>query len=272
MDGVKKDDWAKTVQKTLKDKYPNGINVSGQHIDLGKQTLIEMTYSEYTKRIRRSRPQIYADKIHATNNIDEIIEVSSDWLNEGLKHTRNDSIIDFATANVQIRVGENDYLAKVLVAGKYNGSMKVYDIINLKPTRIKKMSLSSEIPETGSRKKELISDNSISNEDAKINRKFSLKEPVEEKGSLVALHNITTSNMLKTLKLGAFPMPSIAVTKADIPHTRFGEITLVMNKSAIDPETDSRNAVYSADAWTPRFPSIKYKANERAVDNLIDMY
>lgn len=31
------------------------------------------------------------------------------------------AVIDFATANVQIRVGENDYTAKVLVAGTDGG-------------------------------------------------------------------------------------------------------------------------------------------------------
>ena len=32
LEGVK-EEWAKTVQRNLKDKYPDGINVSGQHID-----------------------------------------------------------------------------------------------------------------------------------------------------------------------------------------------------------------------------------------------
>ena len=76
LEGVK-EEWAKTVQRNLKDKYPDGINVSGQHIDLDKQNPLEMTYSEYTKRIRGSKSQAYADKMRVTNNIDEIIEASS---------------------------------------------------------------------------------------------------------------------------------------------------------------------------------------------------
>ena len=51
---------------------------------------------------------------------------------------RYDIIIDFATANVRITVGENDYTAKVLVGGKNNGGMKVYDIIKLQPIQIEK--------------------------------------------------------------------------------------------------------------------------------------
>ena len=98
--------------------------------------------------------------------------------------------------------------------------------------------------------------------------RFSLKEPVEETKNLVALHNLTEEKLLKTLALGGFPMPSIAVTKADIPHTNFGDITLVMNKSAIDPQANKKNTVYSADAWTPVVPSIEYEVNPEAESRL----
>ena len=53
--------------------------------------------------------------------------------------------------------------------------------------------------------------------------KFSLSEPVEEKGNLIAVHNIYTNKLVKSLKLGGFPMPSIAVTKADMGHENYGE-------------------------------------------------
>lgn len=92
-------------------------------------------------------------------------------------------------------------------------------------------------------------------------KKFSLKRPVEEADSLIALHNLTEEKLQKALTLGGFPMPSIAVTKTDIPHTNFGDITLVMNKSAVDPQKNKRNTVYSADAWTPTFPKIDFEIN-----------
>lgn len=93
---------------------------------------------------------------------------------------------------------------------------------------------------------------------------FSLEEPIEETKNLIALHNLTEEKLLKTLELGGFPMPSIAVTKKDIPHTNFGNITLVMNKSTIDPQENKNNVVYSADAWTPVFPNVEYEANPEA--------
>lgn len=98
--------------------------------------------------------------------------------------------------------------------------------------------------------------------------KFSMRSSVEETKNLVALHNLTEGKLLKALDLGGFPMPSIAITKADIPHTNFGEISLVMKKETIDPQVNKKNTVYSADAWTPVFPVIEYDINEKAASKV----
>lgn len=91
--------------------------------------------------------------------------------------------------------------------------------------------------------------------------RFSMKSPVEQTDTLIALHNLTESKLLGDLRLGGFPMPSIAVTRTDIPHTNFGDITLVMDRRSIDPRANRRNVVYSADAWTPTFPQVEYAAD-----------
>ena len=103
-------------------------------------------------------------------------------------------------------------------------------------------------------------------------KKFSLKSPVEETKTLVALHNLTEEKLRKAIALGGFPMPSIAVTRMDIPHTNFGDITLVMNKSTADPKASRKNTVYSADAWTPTFPQIEYEADPKAQKKLSNLY
>jgi len=102
--------------------------------------------------------------------------------------------------------------------------------------------------------------------------RFSMKAPVEETKNLIALHNLSEDKLLKALNLGGFPMPSIAVTKTDIPHTNFGDITLVMNKSTIDPKASKKNTVYSADAWTPTFPQIEYEADRAVEGRISDKY
>lgn len=79
--------------------------------------------------------------------------------------------------------------------------------------------------------------------------------------SLIAVHNLTENDLLDAFDLGGFPMPSIAITKADIGHTDFGDISLVFGKETINPK-NRKNKVYSGDAWTPTFPTINYKLNE----------
>ena len=91
--------------------------------------------------------------------------------------------------------------------------------------------------------------------------RFSLKSPVEETRDLVALHNLTEDKLRSALRLGGFPMPSIAVTRADIPHVNFGDVTLVMDRRSVDPKVSRKNTVYSADAWTPTFPAIEYETD-----------
>ena len=62
-------------------------------------------------------------------------------------------------------------------------------------------------------------------------------------------------------------MPSIAITKADVGHTEFGEISLVFDKESINP-TDRRNKVYGEDAWTPTFPTVGYKLNDEKTSDI----
>lgn len=94
-------------------------------------------------------------------------------------------------------------------------------------------------------------------------QQFSISEPVEQTKDLLALHNLTQEKLRNTLKLGGFPMPSIAVLRDQMKHDNYGEITMVFGKSTIDPEADSRNKVYGGDAWTPTAPRVDYPINER---------
>ena len=48
----------------------------------------------------------------------------------------------------------------------------------------------------------------------------------------------------RTLDLGAWPSPSIAIVEAEQRHTNYGEYSAVFPRSTIDPEKDSRNRVY----------------------------
>lgn len=96
------------------------------------------------------------------------------------------------------------------------------------------------------------------NDDIRFRR---TQQPQEETASLIAVHNTTEDQLKKSLELGGFPMPSIAITHAEMGHTEFGEISLLFDRTSIDP-VNRQNKVYGGDAWTPTFPSVGYKLNE----------
>lgn len=98
--------------------------------------------------------------------------------------------------------------------------------------------------------------------------RFRINTPVEQRGDLVAIHNISEDKLKEAIWLGGFPMPSIAITKPEVGHSTFGDISLVFDKETINP-TDRRNKVYGEDAWTPTFPTVGYKLNE---DKTSDIY
>lgn len=83
------------------------------------------------------------------------------------------------------------------------------------------------------------------------NKLFSLREPVEEHGDLIAMHNLSAEKLLQTIRLGGMPMPSIAITKSGFAYTDYGDISVLFRKDTVSPDADSRNKVYGGGVWTP---------------------
>ena len=110
------------------------------------------------------------------------------------------------------------------------------------------------------------------NEVSKPEKKFSLSSTVEQTKDLIAVHNMTAAELEKSLDLGGLPMPSIAIIKAADGHSEYGDVSLVFGKDTIDPKKSARNKVYGGDAWTPTFPKIDYKANEKVGKRIRDKY
>ena len=178
--GVPVKDWVKTVKENLKQKFPNGITVGNSEINIDYQSRNEMTFSNYMKWLYKNNPQKGADKLRATDNADEILLATTDWVNEGLNHPRKDKIVDFARGNILLRVGGSDYTAEVVVGTKKNGSMLLYDILNLQPTSFTAKETDAAIAENPSpgtnRSTAPVSDRSIFNSGENVNRKFSVSE------------------------------------------------------------------------------------------------
>lgn len=76
---------------------------------------------------------------------------------------------------------------------------------------------------------------------------------------LVVYHNVSAGKLREAIKLGGLPMPSLAITKRDIPFGDFGEITLIGDKDMIDPRKSRSNEVFSRDAYTVRKPVVNYE-------------
>lgn len=136
LDGVPREDWVRTVKDNLRKKFPNGVTVGNTEIKINGQSRREMTMSRYMQRVFNAEPQLYADKLRAINNADELLWAAQNWVNEALLHPRKDAIIDFARGEVQFRVGKNDYTAQVIVGNRGEGNLLLYDVINLTPTSI----------------------------------------------------------------------------------------------------------------------------------------
>ncbi len=102
--------------------------------------------------------------------------------------------------------------------------------------------------------------------------RFSLDTPVEEAGELIAVHNLSEEKLKKVFELGGFPMPSVAIVRAQDGHEGFGDISVVFGKEVIDPKKSKSNKVYSADAWTPTYPTVEYKANEEVEGRVTAKY
>ena len=100
--------------------------------------------------------------------------------------------------------------------------------------------------------------------------RFSVREPVEESGDLIAVHNLNAAKLEDALELGGLPFISVAVTKKDMGHSDYGDISLLFDKNSIDPKADRRNHVYSRDAWTNRRPSVDVQINEKQALKLRD--
>lgn len=88
-------------------------------------------------------------------------------------------------------------------------------------------------------------------------------------GTLMAIHNLNEDKLKGILELGGFPYPSIAITNpSKLSHEGYGDISVLFNKDTINPESNSKNKVYSRDAYTPRFPKIEYKLNSNEISKL----
>lgn len=175
LDGVPESEWVKTVKDTIRNKFPNGIPISGRLIKVNGITRSEFTNSKYSKHLKSNDKIIYKDKFKAANNLDEIVLASTNYINEDLNHSRKDRIVEFARGNVLLRIGESDYAAKVIVGFTSGKQMLLYDIVDFTKTvfTIKNKDSSIDFGENRNLRSELSSGNTISQNKGIVNTSIS---------------------------------------------------------------------------------------------------
>lgn len=175
LDGVPKSDWVKTVKETISEKFSDGIPISGRLIKINSITKNEYVNSKNTQYLRATDGTIYANKFKSANNLDDIMLASTNYINEDLKHSRKDNFKEFARGDVLIRVGNNDYSAKVIVGFTSGNQMVLYDVVDFIPTEfsIKKERTHQGYAEAGSPRKDVSSTSSISDTTDFVNENIS---------------------------------------------------------------------------------------------------
>ncbi len=230
-----------------------GIDIAGKHISITKSGINHIMKGHGTsKEVLRGQVKVeLKDLLKVPYIITEYDNINYD--------SKNNRIIFNKTI-------DNIYTVVEAVTTKRNRLNTITMWINKKEVSHHAVSAKAlpETPKThvdmNPHEDTLLQNNKNINGKEQENEKFSLKKSVEETKDLIALHNLTPTNLIKTLKLGGIPMPSIAVTKSEIGHGNFGSISLVFDKNTIDP-ANKKNKVYSADAWTPTFPKLEYAAD-----------
>lgn len=134
-DGEKKTQ-AKTAAKTALLAFKDGIAVNGVTYKVNKVSRDEYTRSNYTEMLYNRERDVFADKMRAAANADDIVIATTSWDLDGeLKHPRTDNFVDFARGEVLIQAGTNQYDAETVVGITKEGEYVLYDLVDMEPIR-----------------------------------------------------------------------------------------------------------------------------------------
>lgn len=95
-------------------------------------------------------------------------------------------------------------------------------------------------------------------------------DTVATENNLYVVHNIKPDGVMNAAKIGGLPSPSLAIARTDRGFDNFGEISLIAPSSLINPEMDRTATVGNADIYSPRYPSMDNKLNDKAFEAVDD--
>ncbi|MDD6879871.1 MAG: hypothetical protein PUD59_06620, partial [bacterium] len=174
----KKEAAKKAASNALK-QFKNGIVVDGVTRKVNKVSRNEYTRSQYTQKLYKKTPNVFADKMRAAEIADDIVIATTNRSRDGaLTHPRTDNFVDFDHGDTLIASGDAKYTAEVVVGITNDDEAVFYDVVDLTPTTFEIKNADSSTAATtqnaiGAIYEESVTD-SISQPSDSVNRQFSV--------------------------------------------------------------------------------------------------
>lgn len=274
--------WSEQLEDYINGKIRRGQDVKLIGAD-GDELVLTATSAgklsdNHTSDGRTMSEAAFERKVNAASHIDELAQVSVKGDRNVVDHNSRHG--DMASSGWNYRAAffkdfdGKYYKVTISTAQSADGKM-IYNIGQMQERSIPQINGSSAA-DSGALRGDALED-SLSRDTQNVKSKFSMETPVEETKTLVAMHNMTEEKLRRTLDIGAWPSPSIAVVKAKEGHANYGEYSAIFPRGTIDPQADSRNKVYGGDAWTPTHDNaivergVNYEARRAFDDRIKDL-
>ena len=274
--------WSEQLEDYINGKIRRGQDVKLIGAD-GDELVLTATSAgklsdNHTSDGRTMSEAAFERKVNAASHIDELAQVSVKGDRNVVDHNSRHG--DMASSGWNYRTaffkdfGGKYYKVTISTAQSADGKM-IYNIGQMQERSIPQINGSSTANSGALRGDAL--EYSLSRDTQNVKSKFSMETPVEETKTLVAMHNMTEEKLRRTLDIGAWPSPSIAVVKAKEGHSNYGEYSAIFPRGTIDPQADGRNKVYGGDAWTPTHDNalvergVNYEARRAFDDRIKDL-
>ncbi len=274
--------WSEQLEDYINGKIRRGQDVKLIGAD-GDELVLTATSAgklsdNHTSDGRTMSEAAFERKVNAASHIDELAQVSVKGDRNVVDHNSRHG--DMASSGWNYRTAffkdfdGKYYKVTISTAQSADGKM-IYNIGQMQERSIPQINGSSAADSGALRGNASV--DSLSRGVQNVKLKFSMETPVEETKTLVAMHNMTEEKLRRTLDIGAWPSPSIAVVKAKEGHANYGEYSAIFPRGTIDPQADSRNKVYGGDAWTPTHDNaivergVNYEARRAFDDRIKDL-
>lgn len=161
-------DIVKALKQVAESKGFYDMEINGQNIGLSNERGVkEWVYSKDAKSLYRSNQAAFNDKMQSFQNANELIEVAKSYINEEAVHKKK--FDNFARGEVRFKVGDNGYIADILIGIRRNQSAELYDIVNITPTKITENSGRYVTDSTVQTRQEFSVDSSVPQTNSNVN-------------------------------------------------------------------------------------------------------